>query len=193
MNFTADPGSGAQPSQVLTLSAQGPSNLAWNAVATASWVTISKNQGLLSSNQSDALNVFANASGMSVGIYTQAIIIPAPAAANNPVIVWVNLIVGNPGAAGAFNINPDLVKIRVYPDPWRLDHDHGHAITWDGLAPSAELKIFTLSGHLVDKTSADANGVASWMPKDNTASGIYLFLTKNRSGSNDHGKFAIIK
>ena len=192
LNFTSTPETGASAPQVLSLRDVGPATLTWTALATADWLKISNTAGTLQSNQTSTLTVSVDPAGLVAGVYTQAIIFLAPNAINNVQIVWVNLTVGA-GSASVGSKATSLVAqgIRAYPNPWRKDKNAAF-VTFDQLSPGSELKVFTISGHLVDSITADASGMARWMVGD-AASGIYLYLGQDAQTIKTRGKLAVLR
>jgi hypothetical protein len=93
-------------------------------------------------------------------------------------------------------VNPELNAVKVHPNPWRKDKHVDPRITFDGLTINTDLKIFTVSGHLV-RSLPKSSGSVSWDLNndagDPVASGIYLFLIKDNQGNQRRGKVAIIR
>jgi hypothetical protein len=85
---------------------------------------------------------------------------------------------------------------RVYPNPWRADKHTSHFITFDQLTTNAEIRIFTVSGHLV-RDLKNVNGSVMWDQHsdsgDMVASGLYLYLITDSQGNKTNGKLAIIR
>jgi len=90
----------------------------------------------------------------------------------------------------------DLNAVRVFPNPWRADRHRADPITFDNLSAGSEVKIFTVAAHFVRKLTA-SGATATWDLRnesgDSVASGIYIFLIKDASGSERKGKLAIVK
>jgi hypothetical protein len=91
---------------------------------------------------------------------------------------------------------PPSVSPRVYPNPWRGDRDAGYPITFDQLTGNTTIKIFDLSGHLVN-TLSTASVSTTWQ-RDNSsgvavASGLYFYVVTNDQGQKVTGKLVIIK
>jgi len=90
----------------------------------------------------------------------------------------------------------DLDGVRLYPNPWRPDRHQGSPITFDQLTLNSTVKIFTVSGHLVETLEA-SSGSAQWNlttdSGDTAASGLYLYLITNGQGQTSKGRFAIIR
>ena len=86
-------------------------------------------------------------------------------------------------------------EMRIYPNPWRKDRHEGKNVTVSGLVPGSELKIFTVSGHLIKQGTAPSN-TFQWDLRDNSgqeiASGVYLFLATDANGQSARGKFAVM-
>jgi hypothetical protein len=86
------------------------------------------------------------------------------------------------------------VPARIRPNPWRADQHNGNPVTFDQLNPNSNVKVFTVSGHLVRSLDAPAGSV-SWDLKnasgDRVASGLYLYLITSGS-SHLRGKLAVI-
>jgi len=91
---------------------------------------------------------------------------------------------------------PDLNAVRVYPNPWRSDRHASRDIRFDNLSLGANVKIFNTAGQLVREVPVSGS-TANWDRRnksgDTVASGIYIFLIKDSSGSERKGKLAIVK
>jgi hypothetical protein len=88
-------------------------------------------------------------------------------------------------------------SVRVYPSPWRADHNTGTPIHFDGLPITSTVKIFTISGEWV-RTLTTQGTMATWSDLandkgDKVASGIYIYLVTDGQGGKTRGKFAIIR
>jgi hypothetical protein len=88
-----------------------------------------------------------------------------------------------------------LGAVKVVPNPWRSDRHVGESIRFQNLPAGATVKIFTVSGHLVNTLSSSTNTV-TWdrtnSSGDYVASGVYLYLVT--AGSEKlNGKLVIIK
>ncbi len=97
--------------------------------------------------------------------------------------------------APASVIAGSATPIRVYPNPWRSDRHIAFPIKFDNLLENSDVIIYTASGHQVRRVTA-VGSIASWdLANDSgnrVASGIYLYLAKDASGQQSHGKFAVI-
>jgi hypothetical protein len=81
----------------------------------------------------------------------------------------------------------------VFPNPWRADQHAGHPITFRPVTPGDTLKIFTLSGRLVNTLSV-TDTFAAWSPEaDRAASGVYFYTLTDSQGLQNRGKFAVIR
>jgi uncharacterized protein (TIGR03437 family) len=83
LTFSAGAGQAA-PSQVIVLTNSGGGNLQWDAVTTASWLTVTPGTG----TNSGAVNVTASAAGLSAGTYNASVMILA-SASNTPLTIPV--------------------------------------------------------------------------------------------------------
>ena len=83
LTFSAGAGQAA-PSQVIVLTNSGGGNLQWDAVTTASWLTVTPGSG----TNSGAVNVTASAAGLSAGTYNASVMILA-SASNAPLTIPV--------------------------------------------------------------------------------------------------------
>jgi hypothetical protein len=192
--FSTIAGGGLLPAQTISLTntGQNPMGFTFSTFGTGpNWLTVTPGQTLLNANQQTTITVTANAHNVSPGSYTQAIVFNAPDALNNPIIVWADLNVRSlrsGSASSAFTHS-----LHVFPNPWRLDKHNGTSMTFDQAAVNSDIKIFTVSGHLVTTILANASGVATWDPqKSRAASGVYLYLGTSNQGGSAHGKFAVI-
>jgi hypothetical protein len=109
------------------------------------------------------------------------------------VITGINPLTGQSGAIAT----PKLGKVNIYPNPWRKDQHNGSPITFANLLPGTQVRIFTVSAHLVTELPASSGSTATWDLKnsagDPVASGLYLYLAETHDGQTKHGKFAIIR
>jgi len=106
----------------------------------------------------------------------------------------------------------DLDRIRVVPNPYIITNTMEPAVRNNNLNQrrrlmfvhvpgSCDIKIFTMSGYLVDEIqvdNADDNGIVHWdlLTREDLeiAPGVYIYHIKsNRSGKEKLGKFAVIK
>ena len=85
-----------------------------------------------------------------------------------------------------------LDNVYTYPNPAKPG-DTG--IVFAKLTSNAIIKIYTISGELVDVIEeTDNDGVALWsLVNRNLASGIYIYVITNRLGQKKVGKFAVIR
>jgi hypothetical protein len=90
----------------------------------------------------------------------------------------------------------DLSAVRVFPNPWRSGKHDGIEVTFDQLTNTADVKVFTISGHLV-KDLGNAIGSAKWdltnEAGDRVASGVYIYSITNNLGQQTRGKLAVIR
>jgi len=108
---------------------------------------------------------------------------------------------------GVFQLVPAtrLGNIYVYPNPYRPDsntiYDNpalGRGIVFAGLPPSAQVKIFTISGEFVKEIDiSNGDGTLLWDTQNadglKCSSGVYIYLvtSPNDPGKKSTGKFAI--
>jgi PKD repeat protein len=87
------------------------------------------------------------------------------------------------------------VRIKVHPNPWRARWGPD-VMRFSGLPANAQLRIFTVSGHLVRDLGANTD-TATWDLRtdsgDRVASGVYLFLCTYAGGDPVRGKLAIVR
>jgi len=93
-------------------------------------------------------------------------------------------------------VSVDLSGIRVYPNPWRSDQDSNQPyITFDTLPAGSTIKIFTVSGHLVQTLTPSGTSI-TWpltnSSGDKVASGVYVYLITNQ-GQKKTGQILVIK
>lgn len=79
----------------------------------------------------------------------------------------------------------DLNAIKVYPNPWNPGLVP-QGVVIDGLTKTAEIRIYTITGQLVNVlNSSDGNGRIIWNGKNsdgmNVSSGVYIAIVKNDS------------
>lgn len=84
----------------------------------------------------------------------------------------------------------------AYPVPYNPD-THISGLNFENIYPNSRVKIFNIAGELIADIRADNSGKAVWKGKNNagnkTASGVYLALTKDLSGSKKIIKFILRK
>ena len=93
-------------------------------------------------------------------------------------------------------LTADLSGARAYPNPWRPDRATNPYITFDRLTPNANVKIFTVSGHIVKSLDAPGGSVPWYLDNDGgdkVASGLYLYLITDSTDQKTRGKLAVIR
>ena len=109
--------------------------------------------------------------------------------------------------AGAFLLSPrslsastsstemDSAKVRVFPNPWRVDKDNAQGVMFDQFPAGATIKIFTIAAEKVRVLRTDGTEVL-WDLRndggDNVASGVYLYIVDSSLGQ-VKGKVVIIR
>lgn len=98
----------------------------------------------------------------------------------------------------------DLSRLKVFPSPWRPGsggaYDSAAGIHFQGLTPTATIKIFTIAGDIVrriEKGVTDGNDVL-WDGKNDdgkpVASGVYFYLVSDpATGQKAKDRFAVIR
>ena len=110
---------------------------------------------------------------------------------------------------GLFQLVPAsrLGQVYIYPNPYRPDsntiYDNpalGRGIVFAGLPPNAKIKIFTMTGELVNEIEETTyDGTLLWDTKNADghicASGVYLYIVVSQDdpGNKTVGRFAIIE
>lgn len=106
----------------------------------------------------------------------------------------------------------DLDKIKVVPNPYIVTNamepsvrnvfiNQRRRLMFTHIPSQCEIKIFTISGYLVDEIDVNngpSNGIVHWdlLTKENLeiAPGVYLYYVKSKvTGNEKFGKFAVIK
>lgn len=91
---------------------------------------------------------------------------------------------------------PPIPTPVVFPNPWRSDRHTTPSIRFDPLPSGGNLRIFTISGHLVRDIPFSGSS-ATWDLTDKSgtrvASGIYLYLVVDPAGQTARGRLAIIR
>ncbi len=93
----------------------------------------------------------------------------------------------------------DLKNIIVYPNPYKPNSGLGHThIYFDGLTEKASVKIYTITGRLINEiTEHNTPGKIEWevLNNDNNkvVSGVYLYVVTDEKNKPATGKFAIIR
>ena len=112
--------------------------------------------------------------------------------------VLFNGVNGSITVSGSITVTGPVSEFspRLYPNPWRSDKDSGIPITFDQLVGDTTIKIFTVSGHLV-QTLTTSGASIPWdrtnKSGDTVASGFYFYVITNDQGQKTTGKFVIIK
>ncbi len=99
-------------------------------------------------------------------------------------------------------VDPPLVDTRaaapvsVYPNPWDARRHAGLALTFSGIPPEDEVKIFNIAGQWVNTLRA-GNLTTPWnltnSDGERVASGLYFFTAHNVQGQKSRGTFAVIR
>jgi hypothetical protein len=148
---------------------------------------------------------------MAGGLLLTASVQVAPGAPSGPLSIpmtsvvyadpWGNAVpAGAAGGARVTLVSPQVAAIRVFPNPWRADkHAATPKITFDNLPANSEVKLFTVSGHLVKSLSPQASpaNTAFWDltndSGDKVASGLYAYLITDDQGNKTKGMVAVVK
>lgn len=89
----------------------------------------------------------------------------------------------------------DLSNVQVSPQPYRPKLGH-REILFTGVGQYGKVKIYTVTGELVDELTADDVGRAPWKVATRSgrpaATGIYLYEVES-GGSKKRGKLAVIR
>ena len=104
---------------------------------------------------------------------------------------------GDLSVATTSKLENDLSKVHCYPNPYKPSKGHTK-ITFSQLTTHTKLKIFNIAGELVYQDEQDTpNGELPWDVVNNNseklASGVYIYLIQDNSGSKAKGKFAVIR
>lgn len=88
----------------------------------------------------------------------------------------------------------DLTNVYTYPNPYRGDLHDG--VTFNGLIPGAELRVYDLNGNLVYETTSNAYEL-DWDVRNSAgavlASGVYLYHVSTPRGDAVTAKLAVIR
>ncbi|MFC2061777.1 Ig-like domain-containing protein [Elusimicrobiota bacterium] len=99
----------------------------------------------------------------------------------------------------AHSPNKDLKDVLVYPNPYKpnsgLDHQN---ISFDGLTEKAVVRIYTITGRLVNELKGHTiPGKIEWdvlnSDYERVASGVYLYVITDGDNKSVIGKFAVIR
>jgi len=89
-----------------------------------------------------------------------------------------------------------LENLIVYPNPFSLSKGHSQ-INFDGLTSDAKIRIFTLTGDLLEEEEVSWQYSWAWdvrnMKGEELARGIYLWVVTNTAGKKKIGKIVIIR
>lgn len=92
-----------------------------------------------------------------------------------------------------------LESLHIYPNPFKPgDPLHGGArggegIIIGGLPETAEIKIFDISGSLVEKLEHRGGSILRWEKAEDTSTGVYICLVTSEDGRTKTVKFSIIR
>ncbi len=93
-------------------------------------------------------------------------------------------------------VSRDYSQVKVYPNPVKSIDGHVQVIFMD-LTENTTIKIYKISGEVVKEIKEQIGGMAVWDGKNNTgkevASGVYLYLIKNKAGDKKTGKIAVVR
>jgi hypothetical protein len=92
------------------------------------------------------------------------------------------------GVAGKLKFAEDLKDVIVYPNPCI----QGKYVYFDNLSKTAIIRIYDLWGALIHTIDAESKR-ASWKVDEKIASGVYIYVIKDKKGNTKLGKLAIIK
>ena len=106
----------------------------------------------------------------------------------------------NEVVSSIIRFSPDLLNVRVYPNPYKLydgnaDTGDSRGIIFDQLTQDATIRIFNIAGELVRELSG--TGKISWDARNSSgkevASGVYIYLVTGKNCKNATGKVAIVR
>ena len=81
-------------------------------------------------------------------------------------------------------------RVRVFPNPWRIDRHAGAPVRFTHLPAGGDVRIFSVSGRLIANVPA-VNGAADW--RVNGRQGIFLYLVTSPAGEKQSGKIVILR
>ncbi len=91
----------------------------------------------------------------------------------------------------------DPLNVVVYPNPFRIREAKDGILVFAKIPDGSKVKIYTLSGKLVNEITAGRENCAYWDGKnedgEECARGIYLFIIESSDGKKQTGKFTLIK
>jgi hypothetical protein len=111
-----------------------------------------------------------------------------PGEPNYPAINDVQAVPDTPPVT----VGVETAKPYAYPCPWRSDRHAGQPIRFGKLPPNSNVKIYTITAHLVTELSSDTWDLTN-RHGERVASGVYLFLVTNNEGFKSTGKLVVIK
>ncbi len=82
-------------------------------------------------------------------------------------------------------------KISVYPNPYIASKSGTNKIIFAGLTTGAEIRIYDISGKLIQESSVSIEGKAEWSVAD-ISSGVYLYTIRSSEGIKK-GKISVIR
>ena len=101
-------------------------------------------------------------------------------------------------------VEDDLSKVSVVPNPYKISSKFNEAtysnrLRFTHLPQKCSIKIFTISGELVDEINHDEeiDGNVYWDLKNasgkKVAPGLYIYIIQTDNGKSLTGKFAVIR
>ena len=105
-------------------------------------------------------------------------------------------------------VSPDLSTIVVYPNPFKPNDGNtrtgveftgaaGTGVTFANLTQNVKIRIYTLTGELVDELSATGQGRVQWDAKNSrgqkVSSGIYIYHIDGDGNEKRIGKLAVVR
>ncbi len=97
---------------------------------------------------------------------------------------------------GIVKPKPKLSTVSVYPNPFLLSRNEAEVI-FDSLTATSTVSIFTVNGELVREISSEGSGRKEWNGRNQggnlVASGVYIWVVRDKNGNSRRGKIAVIR
>ncbi|HET6840955.1 MAG TPA: N,N-dimethylformamidase beta subunit family domain-containing protein [Candidatus Angelobacter sp.] len=156
--FTGNLQGANPPAQTVQVAATGAGSLAWTAVSTAPWLSVSSAQGITPAT----LQISTNTSGLASGTYSGSMRLVSLGATNNPVLINVtlNLVVPPPAIVlSQQQMNFSALAGQANPPSQTLSMTNGGvgSISWSATANVPWLSLSSASGSTPASVSVNVN------------------------------------
>lgn len=87
-----------------------------------------------------------------------------------------------------YSVKPkeEFSKLRIYPNPFYLSYEGENTLVIEGLVKNSNIKIFSISGNLINEIKTPGGGIATWNGRDKdlnfVQTGIYYIVAFSEDG-----------